>query len=402
MNTLASRFGAPHARGFGAEPIAVVVGLCGHGLAVARALHRQGMMVVGIEKDPSAPGTSTNCARVVIASDINGDGMVEALLALPFLRRPHAPKPVLFLTNDRMVATIARRMAQVQVHFAVSWAGSAAPIERLLRKDAIEAQSLAAGLNYPKSRVVERAADLDAIDSSLAFPVIFKPAQPISAFKTIVAHSMAEVRRHEKLLVSCLPVVVQEFIPGDDSHIHFGALMLDEGRPVARFEGRKLRSRPMGHTTIAVSDRNDEVHRLAVQFFDGLAVSGPVSLELKRDHAGRFWVIEPTVGRTDFWLDVCVQNGVNLPLAEYFLSRRQTVPPAEQRDDVVWLNGQRDPYALLWLAVHFPSVALRRRLRSLFFDWADPAPAMRAIKHQLIQAGPLLIRRLGNRLRGRP
>ena len=378
----------------GAEPIAVVIGMCGHGLAIARALHRQGVKVVGLERDTTLPGTSTNSALVLQVPDINGDEMVQALLRLPFLARPHAPKPVLFTTNDRMVATLARRMGELQPHFDVSWADSADHVLRLLRKDAIEAQSVATGLHYPKSRTITRLEDLEALSAELAFPVIYKPAQPISAFKTIVADSMDAVRAKSALLASCMPIIAQEFIPGDDTHIHFGALMMRRGQAIARFEGRKLRSRPMGHTTVAVSDRNEDVHALAMRFFEGLAISGPVSLELKRDPQGRYWVIEPTVGRTDFWLDLCIRNGVDLPLAEYFLARGVEPPASLQTDEVVWLNGQRDPYALVWLATRFPKVLFSRRPRSLFLDASDRRPILRALGRDLMEAGPAFSRRL--------
>ena len=380
-------------------PIAVLVGLCGHGLAVARALHRQGVTVIGLEQSHEPPGTRTNSASVQFTADVNSDSLVDALLSMPLPQKQVAPKPVLLLTNDRMVAIISRHIDAVSQRFFVSWEASAADVLRLLKKDAIEAQCRSSGLNYPKSALVETMADLPQLEGQLKFPIIFKPAQPISAFKTIVVNSLAEAHSHAALLARCLPVVAQEFIAGGDDCIHFGALMLKDGLPVSRFEGRKLRSRPMGHTTVAISDANDEVHRLAVQFFAGLQMNGPVSLELKKDPDGKFWVIEPTVGRTDFWLDVCVHNGVNLPLAEYALGRGDGPAPMVQTNETVWINGQRDPYAYLWLLVHYPGLAIRKRIGALFIDFKDFLPAAVSLRDQALAAVAWVARKIVKRVR---
>ena len=146
-----------------------------------------------------------------------------------------------------------------------------------------------------------------------------------------------------------LPFLVQEFIPGDDSTICFSALYLDEGRVLARFDGRKLRSRPLGHTTIAEPLVDDEVFEQTRQFFAGLDLSGPVSLELKRDEQGQLWVIEPTVGRTDFWVGLCTANGVNLPAVEYSHQAGKPVSSQRQIQASLWFNEDRDPLGPLWL-----------------------------------------------------
>jgi len=365
------------------EADAIVVGLCGHGLATVRALARHGVRVLVLERNRDLPGTATNCTRVQYVDDINGDGLVDALVAL----RQGAPagtrQPTLLLTNDRMVATVARHAERLTPFYRISWATSAADVLRLLRKDEIEAQCRSNGLNYPRTATID---DLDGMDRALAgmrFPLIFKPTQPISAFKTIVVQSAGEIAAHRPMLQRCLPVIAQEFIAGDDRCIHFGALLLERGRVLARFEGRKLRSRPMGHTTIAVPQPHDEVHALALQFFAGLDMSGPVSLELKRDPDGRFWVIEPTVGRTDFWIDVAVHNGVNIPMLEHQQQVGSTPRAPQQVQRTLWLNGERDPMGLLWLLRHEPSRLLRLRVRGLYLDLRDPGPVLVLLRQRL-------------------
>lgn len=376
------------------EPDAIVVGLCGHGLAMVRALARHGVRLLTLERNRGLPGTSTNCTALRYVDDINGDGLVAQLLAGKDASAPSAHRPTLVLTNDRMVALVARHIDRLAPHYRISWAGSATDVLRLLSKDEIEAQCRSNGLNYPRTANIGTLAQLESALAGFTFPVIFKPTQPISAFKTIVVQRPADIAAHRPMLQQCLPVIAQEFIAGDDRSIHFGALLLDRGRVLARFEGRKLRSRPMGHTTIAVPQMDDDVHALALQFFAGLEMSGPVSLELKRDPAGRFWVIEPTVGRTDFWIDVAVHNGVNIPLLEH--QHQAGLPPAaaHQQHRALWLNGERDPMGLFWLLRHEPTRLLTLRVRGLYFDLRDLRPFFVLLGQRLAGTPKRVMRKL--------
>ena len=71
-----------------AHPTAVVVGLCAHGLAVARSLGRNGVQVHALEANDTLPGTATRHAfrrrglqRAIIARAMN-DGRDKADLII--------------------------------------------------------------------------------------------------------------------------------------------------------------------------------------------------------------------------------------------------------------------------------------------------------------------------------
>ncbi|MBK8890530.1 MAG: hypothetical protein IPN75_09040, partial [Dechloromonas sp.] len=93
------------------------------------------------------------------------------------------------------------------------------------------------------------------------FPMIIKPVRPLGGFKTFLPTNADELLRWTDIHQPDLPFMAQRFIPGDDRAIYFSALYLDAGKVLARFDGHKLRSRPLGHTTIAESFRNEEVYR---------------------------------------------------------------------------------------------------------------------------------------------
>jgi hypothetical protein len=118
-----------------------------------------------------------------------------------------------------------------------------------------------------------------------------------------------------------------------------------------------------------------------------------VSVEWKLDAHGRAWIIEPTVGRTDFWIDVCVRNGVNLPWVEYCHQAGLTIPRAEQRYERTWINTERDPAALPWWA----GQVARRRVKAVrpvfpYLSTTDPGPVpqatLRAVRRLLRRLSP--------------
>ena len=66
-------------------------------------------------------------------------------------------------------------------------------------------------------------------------------------------------------------------------------------------------------------------------------------MEYKRDHRdGQFYMVEPTVGRTDFQEEVATVNGINIPLAAYLhevgampVQAMRVSPPRVWREPVI-------------------------------------------------------------------
>ena len=83
---------------------------------------------------------------------------------------------------------------------------------------------------------------------------------------------------------------------------------------MAGFDGHTSRSTPLGHRTVAESCTDEEVFSQTCNFSGGVDLSGAVSVKLKRHRQGGWWVCEPTVGRTDFRIDVCTADCDHLPL----------------------------------------------------------------------------------------
>jgi len=372
----------------------VVVGLCAHGLAIVRNLARHEVSVLALDQNPDLPGCHTRLAVAERIADSNGEGLVDELIRVS-TKRGLPPDTVLFLTNDRQVATIAGAWQRLEGRFRLSWAGAADAVSSQLEKSAHDARAAQTGCSYPTTRTISDARNAVTACLGLHLPLIAKPVRPLGSFKTRILERPDEILNLCSEHPSALPLLVQPFIPGDDEQIYFCALYLREGQVLARFDGHKLRSKPMGHTTVAEPTSESMAYEVAQRYFGGLRLSGPCSLEIKLDPAGQPWIIEPTVGRTDFWVDVCCESGVELPWVEYCDQIGLPSPPVPERTPAVWLNTERDPVAAIWL--------LRRMMlgrfpyRRLIFPYArlsDPVPFLVSLKQFVRMQIRRLLRRV--------
>ncbi len=360
-------------------PPAIVVGLCAHGLSIVRSLSGYNFEVFAIESNTKLPGIHTRLARVLtIKNDINTEALVDTLLLLyeQYWSAPHS-RPVLFLTNDNMVRNIGTHWQRLKEKFLLSWSESRLDVLKLIDKSFLETHCQATELNYPRSWIAASVENLSKILIEIKFPVMVKPIKPLSGFKAEKIKNKQELLSLAERFESSFPILVQDWIEGNDTHLHFCNTYLSEGSALGRFEGRKLRSSPpaRGQGTVVEPFISDEVYQLTIRFFKPLRLSGPSALELKRDSLDRWWVIEPTVGRTEFLVGCCVANNVNIPLIEYFHQTGHINNYQPQAENCIWFNAERDPVGFLSYIIG--SIKAKRRYykwKFLYLSKSDPYP----------------------------
>ncbi|MAZ90119.1 MAG: hypothetical protein CL693_21000 [Cellvibrionaceae bacterium] len=376
--------------------IALVIGLCSHGLAMCRALRDHDVEVHAFEAKAFLPGVKTNSATIHYVRDINSTGLIDDLLAFRKTIDPNT-RIVLLPTNDNNVKVIAQNYDKLESHFLLSWSKSRDSVLKLLLKSNIERRCREQGIHYPKSMIINSRSDVDATINIFEFPVLIKPVKPQSGFKALYCENLDTLKTNIKKYESDLPILAQDWISGTDKDLYFGALYLNDGEIISSICGNKLESHPpaMGQTTVAVTTDNPEVLNITKSFFDGLNLSGPVSLELKKDSDGRYWVIEPTVGRTDFWVGLCIAANVNLVYDEYLYSRGFTKPRTSRSRNAIWIDTEKDIIALFryikyygkfWRAGHKPSFS--------YFSIKDIYPSIVSKKSVIARVPRYLRKRL--------
>lgn len=366
------------------QPAAVVVGAGINGLGVVRSLAGCGVPVVLLDSDFSRPTMWTRCARKAALPRLSGDALVTALLDL---RGEFGPAPVLFPTVDEAVDTLSRCRDRLAAAYRLRLP-PADVLAALATKGGFQDLAERHGFPAPRAVRVGGPADLEKL-VELRYPCAVKPDVHTPAYDARFAKAYrigtaAEAGRLCVAILEVMPeVIVQEWIEGDDSDIFFCLQYRSaDNRAIASFTGRKIRAWPrdVGATASCVPAPEAAValDDLTERFFGRLGVVGMCGMEYKRDRRdGRFYMVEPTVGRTDAQEEVATLNGVNIPLAAY--AAECGLPPPDTRPPshpVMWM---RDALADFWArragpVSHGPPAGVR--LVDGLWRADDPLPAL--------------------------
>lgn len=385
---------------------AVVLGAGINGLGVVRSLARARVPVWLLDLDAQRPEMHSRAARSLQVRALHGETLIEELERLG-KERFAGLRPVLFLTQEETVKTISHHRSRLAPFYRFSLPPRDT-VDALLHKYGF--QRLAEQYNAPIPRLVHvtTQADLAALEG-LRYPAVAKPGERNAeygrqfkkAYRVENAEDACDLVR--RILVVMPDVVVQEWIAGPDSNIHFCLQYLNrQSQVVASFTGRKIRSWPpeVGGTAscTAAPDADVELSAITARFFKDTGVTGIAGMEYKRDaRDGMFRMVEPTVGRTDYQEEVATLNGVNLPHAAYCCELglpvsvpAPTVRPVGWRvrfDDAQSAARQGQSSAQGWPA--------GGRVVDALWRWTDPAPFLvqnaQRVRHALKKriVGPL-------------
>ena len=387
---------------------AIVVGAGLNGLGVLRSLAAGGITTHVLGRPDGIAMRSRHGHKHGLA-DAGGDALMHALqhlLALPSIEQ--GIRPVLFLTEESSVRTVSQRRMQIFPHFRIALP-DADTLHALMDKTAFQELAQAAGGLIPRAVSVSNVADLPRL-SGLRYPAVLKPAYKHYGYgavfqKAYVVASADEAAARWRDIAPVLPdLIVQEWIPGSDSDIYFCLQYIgDDGLAVASFVGRKLRSWPprIGGTAscIAAPEHAVELSRLTCDFFRAVGFVGMGSMEYKRDcDDGCFYMIEPTVARTDFQEEVATLNGINIPLAAFLHQIGAASLPCKMASPArLWREPVTDRWAHECGTGDRPEAAIAHIAQDAYFRLADPMPWLTVIWRRLVARWRMLRERASSR-----
>jgi predicted ATP-grasp superfamily ATP-dependent carboligase len=308
-----------------------------------------------------------------LRTGLNTTALVDHLLDV---RRamPDGRKVVLFPTSDRMVRSIADAWEALEPHYLLSWSHCRALVVTLQQKDNLARFAQRAGISYPASDVMNGSTDLERIMCMATLPLVVKPTRPLSSFKAIKVATRDELAAVACRFAADLPFVVQAWIEGGQDTLYACTTFLDRGHPLFLFPSHKLAASPpeVGQGTVFECCESAGLRDATRQFLRQFDLSGPVAVEFKKDPDGRYWLIEPNVGRTEYCVDLLIQSGINLPHLEYLYATgqgdRAQVP--DYLIDRVWYDTDKDP---LSFARYAGALLAGGKLRSPIFPFAGHA-----------------------------
>ena len=361
---------------------AVVVGGGLNALGIVRSLGQAGIPVIVVDHDPKSPAMRSRYGRKQLCAALEGEVFVNCLLALAEGR---PGKLMLFVTEEKSVNEISVSRATLAPRFFLRLPEHER-LMALMHKQGFQELAERVGAPVPRTVRLQGLDDLP-LAAKLTYPCVFKPSQKDYAYgaRFKKAYKVASPAEVAELYAQIHPVtadmVVQEWIEGSDADVYFCLQYVgQDGNPVSSFAGRKIRAWPprIGGTAscTAAWDVADELREMTTTFFRQVEFTGMGSMEYKRDaRDGRFYMVEPTVGRTDFQEEVASLNGVNIPQAAYlYESGLAPVAPGRSATPQIWREPMCDRWSFEEGGRQADARSSGHAVRDAYWRWNDPLP----------------------------
>ncbi|MEX0666251.1 MAG: ATP-grasp domain-containing protein [Acidimicrobiia bacterium] len=307
--------------------------------------------------------------------------------------------PVLFYQGDPELLMISRHRERLQEGFRFV-VPSADLVEVLIDKARLGAVARTHDLPVPRAEVLAPGvSDLDL--RALRFPVVVKPCRHMDELWRSVAGAAKALEVPDagglaelwgSLEARGATVMVQELIPGGETHVESYHVYIDDRRQiVAEFTGRKIRTLPrmFGESTaVTITDETD-VKELGRKVTHALGLTGVAKADFKRDPEGRLWLLEINP-RFNLWHHLGAVAGVNIPALVYAdLTGTPRPPIGPVLIGARWCKPWKDV-----VAAREDDIPVHRWLRSIVgyeatssFAFDDPLPmlgvAMRTVRDPL-------------------
>lgn len=316
------------------------------GLQTARILSGYGIPVIGIAADPSHFCSRTNCCEEILAGSTSEDALLGTLSDIA---RRHGVC-VLFPCSDESVRVISRNRESLRERFRFVLPDEEV-IDLFMNKANFYKFARDKGFTVPPTCFSARREDLGEIAGKLRPPYIVKPAVKTKKWterfqkKVLKLGSIEELRGiYDDCLDAAGDIIVQERIDGDDSCLHSSIFYYNSGfERVLMFTSRKLRQWRIedGDASLAEECRDDEVVRLTDELLGGLNFMGLGSIEFKKESStGRYFIIEPNIGRPVSRIGLPEKAGVPVLYTMYCDALGLALPPdlTQRYSGVKWIS----------------------------------------------------------------
>jgi predicted ATP-grasp superfamily ATP-dependent carboligase len=383
-------------------PHAVVLGLDSlPGIQTARILSARGVPVIGIAADLGHAFCRTRCCERILPGDPTTGSMIDTLVALG---SELEVKAVLVPCEDNSVLEVSRQRARLDELFEVSLP-PAEVVDLLIDKVAF--YEFAIGQRLPVAPTFILRCREQAIEAAqrLPYPAVLKPPHRTEAWVAYTPAKAVKVSSPEELLAQYDSaarhvdvLIAQKWIAGGDENLYSCNSYYDAANQArVSFTARKLRQWPprTGISALGEECRNDEVVALTHQLFQSVPYQGLAYLEVKRDDDdGRYYIVEPNIGRPTGRSAIAEAGGVELVYTMYCDAAGLPLPAnrTQHYKGVKWIYLRHD----LQSAFYYWSqgeLTLRDWWRSLqgpkafaIFSWRDPLPFLLDCLHPLLRA----------------
>lgn len=356
---------------------------------MARAFHEEyGISSIAYASDQLAPTRYSRIVDVKVIEGFDKDPVfIQELLNLAKNTYNDPSKRYLLIACGDGYAELLSQHKEELAPYYVFAANDYSLFKRLINKVSFYEVCEEYQLPYPKTLIVKKEMVVDGkLNQPLPFdfPVALKPANSVEWLsvhfegrkKAFIIDNQAEFdmildRLYQAGYTS--EMIVQDFIPGDDSNMRVLNAYVDHDRNVRMmFLGHPLLEDPtpasVGNYVVIVPDYNEKIYQTIKEFLTKINYVGFANFDMKydvRDGEYKLFEINLRQGRSSFFVTL---NGFNL--AKYITE--DLVYSSVFRETEYGTN--KSPNAKVWLGV--PKKIFRKYAR----DNADKAFAEKLIK----------------------
>lgn len=300
------------------------------GVAVIRAI-REGagdnVRIVGLAYDALDPGNfMEGVADSVFLMPYPSQGADAVLERLLYVHE-RTPIDVVLPTLDSELPAYIRVQEQLRARGVRSFLPSEEGFQ-LRSKARFHELKEKLGISVPASRIVNDSMDIARLHEEFDFPLVVKG----QFYDAHIAHTPmdAEVFFQRVRAKWGLPVIVQEFVPGEEYDVV--ALGDGEGGLVGAVPMRKMALTDKGKAWGGITIADPELERFLKDVMARLKWRGPLELEVMRSRdTGKLYLLEINP-RFPAWVYLAVGAGQNLPWATVQLALGEQVPPMPPYD----------------------------------------------------------------------
>jgi predicted ATP-grasp superfamily ATP-dependent carboligase len=304
-----------------AEHPAFVLTLSATGLAVARSLAPRGVRVFGVDPTRTEIG---HFSRHVRRDPRVARGAPGAELLGPLLQvaGEQPERPVLYPAGDAFLEFACANHERLRERFLLADSIRPEGAAALADKQSFYARCRALGVALPLTFFPLDREQAREASAQLRYPAIVKPARPHLFRRRLHGAKLVEVQSAERLLEWWERLrewggesVLQEVIPGPETHIFVAGLYLDSrGSCRSLFTARKSRQYPprFGSGSYMEACWAEEIAELSLALASGLGYRGICGTEYKWDPRDETWKLIELNPRPTLWFALPPAAGVDI------------------------------------------------------------------------------------------
>jgi D-aspartate ligase len=371
------------------KEIAIVFGLFETGLGVIRSLGRNGIKVYGIDFNKDIAYYSKYVTPLICPHPIN-----EKQLFISWLNKKFASFKVkipIFITSDIFLSSISENREFLKPNFIFNLVSNKA-INTISDKYLQTQLAIDAGVNSPKTWLIENSQNLKDLEGNKIWPLLIK-GRDVNTWRKLfggskkgfVVNNFTELSEKCKdVLDNDVSVIIQEIIYGSDTnHYKYCAYVNEKGSILAELCLQKIRQYPVrfGVGAAMCTVQNQTVSDAGRKFLKNIDFKGVGSVEFKYDTKDKIYKLIELNPR--YWQQNSIgeQFGVNFPFINYCDLKNISIKPQKNIfRKVIWVNRYMDfssfiQYRKEGLLTYF---AWRKSLKGekiySDFAWDDPMP----------------------------